>query len=796
MVGIVVVSHSRPLATAAVALACEMAGERAPRVVVAAGLDESTLGTDAAAVADAIEEAAAGGDGVLVLVDLGSAVLSAEMALEFVDPLVVQRVMITPAPLVEGLVAAVVTAAIGGDLVRVEAEARAGLVPKQTHLVGFGGAGASGEGPESEVVAGVEPASAGVAARARLRAPAPHGLHARPAAALVGALGGFVARVTLTDPASGRRADARSLGQLLALGATGGAELDLDVVGPDAPAALAAVVALADTGFGEATAGAPGLPQGVESGEAGAESGAVESGAVEPSERDIAVGPVVRGEEDVAGVGSAYVQGGVGAERDRSAAAVTRVGEHLAGLAEGHPALAAQVALLGDPDLTTSVAADLAAGASAPDAWTGRLDAVAARIGALPDPYLRERAQDVRGIRRLLLSAFAGRPLETTAEGPPGILVVPELDAATASSLDPTRVLGVVTTAGGGTGHGVLVARARGIPVVTGHAEAAGLDIGTLVALDGARNALIVRPGAGELADLQRRQRDRDESRAALVESATGTAYTRSGVRIAVEVNVSAMEDGDRARDLGADGIGVVRSELLFATATEAPTAAEQARVYRELATTVPGPITIRTWDAGGDKPLPFLPTPRESNPFLGVRGIRLTRLVPEVFAEQVRAICLTAREAPVRMLVPMVTDPAEVAWAAGILAEVRVSVDGCPTVPLGIMVEVPATALRIADFADLIDFVSIGTNDLAQYTLAADRGNAAVAGLARQDHPAVLGLIAHVCASLPGVPVAVCGALAADPALTGALVTMGVRELSVPPTAVPAVKAAVRTIA
>lgn len=798
MVGIVVVSHSRPLARAVAGLAAQMAGERAPRIVVAAGLDETTLGTDATAVAAAIEEAAAGGVGVLVLVDLGSAVLSAEMALEFVDPVVAQQVVITSAPLVEGLVAAVVTAATGADLARVDAEARAGLLPKQAHLSGadspYAAPVVAEAGGSTQVVTPAAPL------RASISAPGPHGLHARPAAALVAALTGIVADVTLRDAASGRRADGRSLAQVLALGATAGAGLELEVAGAEAAAALAAVVALADNGFGESppkgaqTGGADAEPSRADtSADDGAGAGPADVGRDSGSADHVAVGPVVRMEDDVAGEGAAYVQGGVEVERERSTAAVEAVRAHLHGLAAAHPVLAAQAAMLGDPDLSTGVAADLGAGVSAPRAWTARLDAAAAGIEALPDPYLRERAQDVRGLRRLVVTALGRRTLDATPLGRAGVLVLAELDAATATTLDRAVTRGVVTTSGGGTGHGVLVARARGIPVITGHPEAATLAAGTIVAIDPADNALLIDPAPDELAELERRQRDRDRHRARASAGGGGAAYTRGGTRIRVEVNVSALDDADRARGFGADGLGVVRSELLFATAVTPPTAAEQARIYRRLASAVPGPVTIRTWVAGGDKPLAFLPTLREANPFLGVRGIRLTMRAPEVFAEQVRAICLTALDADVRMLLPMVTDPAEVAWAAGILASARDSVAGCPPVPLGIMVEVPATALRIADYAGSVDFVSIGTNDLAQYALAADRGNAAVAGLARQDHPAVLGLIAHVCARLPGVPVAVCGALAADPHLTEALVGMGVTELSVPPGAVPRVKAAVR---
>lgn len=809
MIGIVVVAHDRALARAAAAFAGDLAPRRAPRVEIAAGLDDTTLGTDAAAIAAAIESAAADA-GVLVLVDLGSAVLSAEMALEFLDPGLAGRVRISPAPLVEGLVAAVVTAAGGADLDEVDRDARAALTAKQEHLAADAGPPRA-DPPDAAAPAAGSPLSRGDApaeplCRSEIRAPHPHGLHVRPAAALVAALAGIEARVTIVGE-TGRRANARSLSQLAALGATAGAPLVVEASGRQASAAVALVASLAGDNFGDAPTAA------------GAEPGTSSPSARAP---DSAVGRIVRlaGPADLGG----YVPGDPATEARRSARARAAVAHYLAGIAERQPVLAAQLALLDDPEITAAVAADLDAGHPAPAAWQRHLAAAAAGLDALPDAYLRERAQDVRSLARLirsqLLNAVRPVPADPVAavraenehaenghaengqdendraeneSADRGILVLPELDAATAATLDPDRVAGVITTSGGGTGHGVLVARARGIPVLTGRREAADLPEGTRVAIDSARGDLVLDPTAEHLAELAEREHRRADRSAAELARAHEPALTRAGTRIRVEVNISALADAVRAAQFGADGIGVVRTELLFATAAAPPSAAEQAAHYAELARHVPGPTTIRTWDAGGDKPLPFLPQEPEANPFLGVRGIRSMRQAPGILAEQFHAIARTACRSEVRVLLPMVTDPEEVAWAAALLARARDAVPGCPPIPLGIMVEVPATALRIGDYAALVDFASIGTNDLAQYAFAADRANAAVSSLARQDHPAILDLVGRVCAGLPRIPVAVCGALAADPALTATLVALGVRELSVPPPAVPAVKAAVR---
>ncbi|MHB1010848.1 MAG: putative PEP-binding protein, partial [Propionibacteriaceae bacterium] len=211
-----------------------------------------------------------------------------------------------------------------------------------------------------------------------------------------------------------------------------------------------------------------------------------------------------------------------------------------------------------------------------------------------------------------------------------------------------------------------------------------------------------------------------------------------------------------------------------------------------EIGRALGGPITVRTWDPGGDKPLPFLETAGEANPMLGERGRRAMRRYPEIFAEQLRAIVEAAREVPVRVMFPMVTEPLEVAWARSVLADVLVETPDPPHVEVGIMVEVPAAALRADELAPLVDFASIGTNDLAQYTTAVDRGNARVAHLA-QPNSAIWALVFMTCQAFGEKPVAVCGDLASDTELTATLVGLGVRELSVRPPLVGLVKEAVR---
>ncbi len=770
MIGIVVVSHSHSLATAAVGLAREMVPpDSGLQIAVAAGLDAETIGTDAAQIEEAIL-AVDSPDGVLVLLDLGSALLSTELALEFLDEEVAARVLLTPAPFVEGLIAAVVTAASGAPIAEVDAEARAGSAAKLAHL----GGGDAAPPP-------AEPMDLTDALTAQFMAPRPHGLHARPAAVLVAALRDLDVVVRLTNLTTGASANGRSVTQVAALGALADDEILVAASGPGAAAALGCVAALAEDNFGDPLDDIP----------AAATASPTDSPPIAGT--GIAVGPVFRPTLTVDLSG--YEAAAPAAEEQRSRAAHAAVMHYLEGFADD-PIFVAQASMLSDEELVSGVSAAIAHGASAPDAWSADFGDLAARFESLPSEYLRERAQDVRSLERLVLLSLTGQSLAPSAPSEPSILVLEELDATTAKSVDRDLVRGIITTTGGRTGHGVLVATSRAIPVLAGCAAAQNLKQGVIVAIDATDNTLLVDPDAQTRETWEKRSRERADLAAAAHARASEPALTVSGKRIMVEANIASLEDAVTGRRNGAEGSGLVRTELLFAEHRHAPTAAEQADLFVRIGRELGGMLTVRTWDVGGDKPLPFIPQGKEDNPFLGERGLRTMRRVPEVFREQLRAIAMASTEVPVRVLVPMVTDPDEVHWVRNQLAIVATDVPAAADLQVGIMVEVPAAAVRADQFRQLVDFVSVGTNDLTQYALAADRGNAAVADLAAPGHPAVLDLIAATCAGIGAdIPVAVCGDLASDPKFTARLVERGVTELSVQPVQVPLIKEAVRAI-
>ncbi|MDX6324530.1 MAG: multiphosphoryl transfer protein [Nocardioidaceae bacterium] len=786
-VGIVVVSHSRPLARAALALASEMLHGRQVRIEVAAGLDETTFGTDAVRVKEAIESVD-GPDGVVVLMDLGSAVLSAELALDLLeDPAARERVTLSAAPIVEGLVVAAVAASGGATRAEVAAEARNALLGKAAHL------SVPGEGAPAPAVAGPAAASHSEVV-GRFTVANSHGLHARPAARLVSEVSGLDATVTLTNLTTGTGpVPGGSLSRVATLGAQQGHEVEIRAGGPQAQEAVEHLLALADRHFDEALSPVK-APATVPS----------TTGPL-PASPGIAIGPLRRLSAPTVEVEETEV-GDPAAEWRRVVEAVAevrrdiehlraltarQVGETEAGIFDAHLTLLADAALLGD------VKQRINEGVGALSAWTVCLQAIEREWADLPDPYLRERAADVRAVgdqvRRVLAGAAAEQP---AAEG---ILVARDLTPAQAAALDTTAVHGIVLAAGSATSHAAILARSRDIPLVVSAGRGVlGVPEGTLLVVDGGAGEVHIAPDSAIVADYRRRAFAVTERRALELAAAGEPAVTRDGTHILVAANLGSVDDARSAFAAGADAAGLVRTEFLFLGRTTPPDVAEQEEEYAAIADALGGRrATLRTLDVGGDKPLPYLPMPAEDNPFLGVRGIRLALERPALLRDQLDAICRVARRAPpTNVMFPMVSTAADLRAAHALLAEAAGPLGIPEGLRVGMMVEVPAAALKIESFLPLLDFVSIGTNDLTQYALAAERGNPGVATLSDALDPAVLQLVDHVCQAARGrVDVAVCGEVAADEAAVPLLVGLGVRELSVGPHAVPGVKARVREL-
>jgi phosphoenolpyruvate-protein phosphotransferase/dihydroxyacetone kinase phosphotransfer subunit len=827
VVGIVIVSHSEALAKGVVALAREMGGEELA-LEAAGGLDEpGALGTDAGRVQAAIERAMSE-DGVLVLMDLGSALMSAEFAIEMLGDSS-GRVLMSDAPLVEGAVAAAVAARGGASLAEVAEEARGALAMKASQLGGdaSGAAAAPGEaaGPGGAAAPGAAAAPASPPdAEAALPVRNAIGLHARPAARFVEVARSFDAEVRVAKAGGGEPVKATSLTNVVALGARMGNTLVVTASGPQAAEALDALRELADEGFGDgiAATGAPPAPARAPIAEPAAEVAAPAPGDIlsgVPASPGIAIGPV------------RHLRGTAGPPPDRAAEAPERERQRLDdAIAAAREAIAqdratvagrageaeaaifdAHSVLLDDDALLEPAHEAIAAGATAERAWHDAADQVAARYRALEEPLLQERATDVLdvgrrvvgAVRERLAAAGSGPATDAapaaTAPGEPAILVAAELTPADTAGLDPSAVAGIATAHGAATAHAAILARALGIPAVVGLGDAlTAIDDGTPMLLDGDRGTVQVAPPADTLRDARERRERAQARRAAARERAHEPAATRDGTRIEVFANIGSTADAAKAVELGAEGVGLLRTEFLFLDRAQLPDEEEQVATLVEIANALDGrPLVVRTLDAGADKPLPALPMPAEANPFLGVRGIRLALRRRDVLATQLRAILRAAQDHPIKAMLPMVATLDEIVATRAVLDEAREQTGIDAPLELGIMVEVPAAALTAARLAPHVDFFSLGTNDLTQYTMAAERGDERLASLLAGPQPAVLRLVKATveAATAHGRWVGVCGELAGDPAAAVLLAGLGVTELSMAPALIPEAKAALRAV-
>ncbi|MGW5261077.1 phosphoenolpyruvate--protein phosphotransferase [Microbispora sp. NPDC004025] len=484
--------------------------------------------------------------------------------------------------------------------------------------------------------------------------------------------------------------------------------------------------------------------------------------------------------------------GDAAAERARAERAVEEVAADLEARGaraggEAQEVLGAQALIARDPSLAVEVGELVDRGVAAPravfDAFGKYRDLLAAAGG-----YLAERVADLDDIRDRVIAVLTGLPMPgvPTGAGEPFVLVAKDLAPADTALLSKDVVAAFVTEQGGPTSHTAILARSMGVPAVVGCAGATAIAPGTPVLVDGASGQVLLAPGPARVAEA----RAADEARRAALSAATGPGTTADGHPVPLLANIGGPRDLESALANGAEGVGLYRTEFLFLDRETAPSVSEQEEAYRAVFEAFPeGRVVVRTLDSGADKPLAFLPPPEEEpNPALGERGLRMFRRYPEIMTAQLGALAGAAAgvSAKVQVMAPMVATVEEAEWFG----------EACRTAGLdgaGIMIEVPSAALRAADLIRAVDFFSIGTNDLTQYALAADRQVSAVAGLQDPWHPAVLDLIAMAAsaATAAGKGCGVCGEAAADPVLACVLVGMGITSLSMGAPALPWVRAA-----
>ena len=630
-----------------------------------------------------------------------------------------------------------------------------------------------------------------------------HGLHARPAkilAQLAKSFDGDI-RVRIVDGPVGA-VSVKSLSKLLSLGARRGQVLEFVAEPTIAGDALPALLAAVKEGLGEEVEALPTVS---------AQPATVD---IEPVLSAPLAGSQVQAIAAAPGIaiGPAHIQvqqvfdyplrgESSGIERQRLQDALAEVRRDIQGLIERSQSKAIREIfithqeMLDDPELTDEVDTRLKQGESAEAAWMSVIEAAAKQQESLQDALLAERAADLRDIGRRVLAQLCG--VETAQEpSEPYILVMDEVGPSDVARLDPTRVAGILTARGGATAHSAIVARALGIPALVGAGPTVLLlASGTPLLLDGQRGRLHVDADA---ATLQRATVERD-TREQRLQAASAQrhepALTRDGHAVEVFANIGESAGVASAVEQGAEGIGLLRTELIFMAHPQAPDEATQEAEYRRVLDGLDGrPLVVRTLDVGGDKPLPYWPIAEEENPFLGVRGIRLTLQRPQIMEAQLRALLRSADNRPLRIMFPMVGSVDEWRAARDMTERLRLEIP-VADLQLGIMIEVPSAALLAPVLAKEVDFFSVGTNDLTQYTLAIDRGHPTLSAQADGLHPAVLQLIDITvrAAHAHGKWVGVCGELAADPLAVPVLIGLGVDELSVSARSIPEVKARVR---
>jgi len=623
------------------------------------------------------------------------------------------------------------------------------------------------------------------------------GLHARPATFFVDVASEFSSEIFVRF--NGKLANGKAMASLLKLGVTGGSTIQILANGDDADAALTALRGAVESGLGDE-----------EEKEAVAEEVVWEPasnghwiGGVSASP-GLAIGPIFHFQS-----GRLVVEDkpkDIETEKKQLRYALEEAREQLAGIHEAVKARAgrneaaifrAHQAFLTDIDLFSEVHELIEAGHSAAWSWQQVIDTRVAEVERVQNERLAGRAADLHDVGQRVLRLLTGtRPSEVQLPNERVILVADDLTPSDTARLDPKRILGLCTGLGGATSHTAIIARSLDIPAVVG-AGAAVLEQtnGAICILDGSRGRLYIEPNDADLKSAEAFQVDLHRRRDVEFETRYQPAITTDGHRVEVVANIGKAADAARAVEAGAEGVGLLRTEFLFLERQSAPTEDEQFAAYSAMTKALNGlPLIIRTLDIGGDKVVPYLSFPKEDNPFLGVRGIRLCLRHPELFVPQLRAIYRAAQAGPVKIMFPMVGSLEDLRAAKEAAEKVRAELSVSP-VEIGIMIEVPSAALLANELAREVDFFSIGTNDLTQYVLAMDRMHPALASQVDGLHPVVLRLIDQTvrAATAAGKWVGVCGGVAGEPRGAMIMAGLGVTELSMSLPSIAAIKAQLR---
>jgi phosphocarrier protein FPr/phosphocarrier protein len=602
-----------------------------------------------------------------------------------------------------------------------------------------------------------------------------HGIHARPAASLIEAVSGLNASVALEF--KGKSANLSSAVALMSLAVGHGDRVELIARGENAEALLDTLEQLLQP-----------LPEPVQSEkaesspEAPVVGGLIRAVAASPGLVRGNAHPLRRFEPDLTVAAESPR-----IEKQRMEQAIRQVDEHLGQLA-GSSGTGAEIArahriLLSDPMVTEPALRNVERGKSAAAAWHEAVEQAVDMLSRVDDQRMRERVDDLLDINLRMQRCMAGQGPSAARDLPTDTVILADnLLPSELLEMDRSRIAGICLAAGGATSHVAILAMSLQIPMLVAAGRAVeGIEPGTRLLVDADLGELHVSPDAQMTAAFERRVAEERQFRQETLESAHQPGETSDGTRIRFLANVASADDAIAAMEAGAEGCGLLRTEFVFMHRSGAPGVEEQLDAYRRIATALgERPLVVRTLDAGGDKPIPYIEHPPEENPALGIRGIRLSLAEPALFEAQLQALARLSCERPVRVMLPMVSSIREVEAARSLLDHAG---PDPARLKLGVMIETPAAALIADQLADLVDFFSIGTNDLAQYTLCMDRGEPLLASQLDVLHPAVLQLIQRTvqAADRHSIPVAVCGGAAGDRLAAPVLLGLGVRELSMP---------------
>lgn len=795
MVGIVIVSHSNILVSGIRELISQMVPEM-QNIAFTGGIDddEQSIGTDPMAVLDAINKVYSD-DGVLVIMDLGSALLSAETAIDFLEEEMKDNIKLSSAPIVEGSLSAAIQASLGSDLITVAKEAEEALATKANQL-GFSSENADIEDIQAK---GIE---------LELKIKNPNGIHARPATKLVSCAGDFTSDITITK--NGSTANAKSINQVTTLGIRKDDIITLSFNGDDAEEARGAVRSLYDRNFDESLAIAAKTTKANPTPKLSASDDILSGTSLSEG---FAIGAIHKYTPQAPKVEKLTINN-TDAEIERLKKAVDasiafseamRLEAEKTSDGDQAEIFAFHKLLLQDSDTFNDAVRIISEQKICADyAWKKATDDVDAKYKEMVDEYFRARSADVKDIQKTVLIELAGENYQAFTFNEPVILVAEELSPSEVANLPLDKVLGICLASGGTTSHASIIASSRGIPTISDINDVMkSVTDGDIAVLDGQKGQLHTAPDKNTLTEFQKRRDEWLQKQRELKLLSKQPAVTSDGIAIKVAANIGGGFDVPVALDYGAEGVGLFRTEFLFLNRSEEPDENEQYEIYSSVAKEMKGKsVIIRTLDIGGDKPVAYLNDIVEDNPFLGLRGIRFTMANSELFLRQLRAILRASAGTEIKIMFPMISSVQEFLDAKAYVEKAKdqlrdKSVDFNENIPIGIMIEVPSAVVIADQLAEIVDFFSIGTNDLTQYVMASDRGNKSVAHLNSPYNPSVLRMIKQTtdAAHKNNIHVGMCGAFAGDSNATELLIGLGLDELSMNAPLVPAQKLAIKSV-